>query len=78
MLVSNWKTVLAKSFTVWLAVAAVVLPEILARIDSLPLTPERKEWLRLVLIALIPFVRIVQQQSLQAPAITPMPDKPKE
>lgn len=75
MLVSNWKTVLVKSMTVWFSVLAVALPEVLARIDALPLTPERKEWLRIVLIALIPFVRIVQQQSLSepAPASKPLP-----
>lgn len=72
-LVSNWKTVLAKSLTVWFAALAVILPEILARIDALPLTPERKEWLRIVLIALVPLVRIIQQQSLQVP-----PTPPKE
>lgn len=72
MLVQNWPQVLAKSFTVWFALLAVALPEVLARIDALPLTPERKEWLRIILIALIPFVRIVQQQSLKEPPIAPL------
>lgn len=80
MLVANWKEVLAKSWTVWAAGIGLALPELLdlvsRNVESLPFTPEWKNYIRLAVLLAIPFVRIVQQKSLHdtpaAPAAKPV------
>lgn len=82
MLVSNWKSVLARSATVWVSVIGAVLPEVpdlvlrwLADDSSATLlTPEQKNYIRMALMFfVIPIVRIIRQQSLSEPTSTPLP-----
>lgn len=61
MFVANaWKTLL-KSWTVWLAAAAVLLPELVAQLDVMPLDPAMKERIRFWALMAIPVIRILRQ-----------------
>lgn len=75
-IVSNWRTVLKKSMVVWLALAGTILLNVVDFALANPETlrafltawPDR---LRDIVLLLIPFVRIVRQQSLQVSAPPP-------
>lgn len=71
MLVPNWLQTLLKSWTVWLAAAAVLLPEIVAQLDVMPLDPAMKDRIRFWALMLIPVVRILRQ-----PGALAVPDGP--
>lgn len=77
MLVANWKEVLLKSATVWVAAIGLALPELLQFLadhnDMLPFSPEWKNYIRAAVLLLIPMVRIVRQQSLHEPPAAPKP-----
>jgi hypothetical protein len=77
MLVSNWKTVLTKSWAVWVALLGLITPELLEWIAdnaaSFPFEDHHKNWLRAACLALIPVVRILQQQALSGPKTPPGP-----
>lgn len=77
MFVANaWKTLL-KSWTVWLAAAAVLLPEIVSQLDVLPLDPVMKDRIRFWALLAIPVVRILRQPgALAVPPETPPVSKP--
>ena len=72
-LVRDWRKRLKRSFTVWLAAFGVAAPTILQKIadatGELPwLDDGWKSIIRLVCLALIPVVLIIQQDSLTPPS----------
>lgn len=70
MLVANWKEVLAKSATVWVAVANIVL-YVADHMELLDHVPEQyRTTLQTALLVLIPIVRIIRQRSLHESAVT--------
>lgn len=82
MLVPNWKEILTKSATVWVAVLAAVLPEVpdlvlkwlASDASGEVLSPVTKNWIRgLVLFFVIPLVRIWRQQSISGSPPPPSP-----
>lgn len=76
LVVHNWKDVLLKSMTVWVAVIGAILPEVpdlilkwIASDSSAELlSPTAKNVIRgLIMFFVIPAVRIWKQQSLSEP-----------
>ncbi len=72
-LLPNWKSILKTSYTVQAAVAGLALPEVLQLVadhtDFIPwLDDDYKQAIRMVSLALIPFVRVIQQPKLAQPA----------
>lgn len=68
-LVSNWRQVLMRSWTVWLAAIGAFLPEVLEiaaeNIASVPLLDDgQKSIIRLVCLVLIPMARVIRQPSV--------------
>lgn len=78
MFIANaWKTLL-KSWTVWLAAAAVLLPELVAQLDVLPLDPAMKDRIRFWALMAIPLIRILRQPGALAVPPDPGPQPPKD
>lgn len=87
MLIANWKQVLVKSATVWVAVIGAIIPELpdllirwLSDPSSEVLSPNAKNWLRMVImIVLVPIARVWQQRNLRpdnAPPPQPLKGDP--
>lgn len=74
MLVQNWKEVLAKSATVWMAVINIVV-YVADHMEYLDMVPQKyRTTLQAVLLALIPLARIIKQQSLHVAQPVPVTD----
>lgn len=65
----KWWEVLLKSWSVYVAGLGLVLPEladlVLSNLDSLPLSPEKKMWIRVGALALVIVLRPIPQRSLR-------------
>ena len=63
-----------KSWTSWLAYLGLAAPELLDLVlkflDTTPLTPETKNWIRFGALALIAILRPIPQRSLSQPVIS--------
>lgn len=68
-LIANWKQTLLKSWSVWLAAAGVLLPELLQiladNLDSFPnIDAGYKSIIRTVFLVAIPIARVVHQPAI--------------
>lgn len=73
MLIPNWLQTLLKSWTVWLAALAVLLPELVPLLDAAPLDPVTKDRIRFWALFAIPIVRILRQPGALAVRDGPTP-----
>lgn len=67
--VKNWKQVLLKSWSMWMAFIGVVLPDlvsfVLEHINDFPLSDSTKNYARLASLALVIVLRPMHQEKLR-------------